>query len=466
MAPSLTERIRAEFEAEAAHAAAGAASKRRQALVAALGAGLPGNRDDGFRYAPLRVLERLKFAAVVGNVEAEERAARLLPQPLADFARLVFVDGQLCAGLSSATLSLLARGIPVVWQGATLRRYLGQYLAGSAGPALAVNTPAATDASGPVAGRIVALAPPAVPPEQRFALLNAAFANETLHIDVAQGTEPARIELVFVTLSEGSTGASYPRVMVNCTANSDLRLVERHIGASEAASFSNASLELNLAANARCSHYRLQSLGLRATHLETLRSSVGAAAQYQLHCVQAGAAAARSTIAIDLAGAGSAVDVHVAQVAAGKQVQDTQMTIEHRGAATTTTQTFRGIASGRARVAFNGHMIVRDTARGANTQQSLRALLDGVETEADLRPQLEIYTDDVRARHGATVGKLDQHMLFYLLSRGIDQETAQSLLKWAFLAEVLGRIDIAPLRQDAQQLVLGLVQGLIGEALS
>ena len=205
---------------------------------------------------------------------------------------------------------------------------------------------------------------------------------------------------------------------------------------------------------------------MRAVHLETLGAVLQQAASYEICSLHAGALSSRSTVQVRLAGAEASFTLHAAQVADGMQVQDAQVTVEHCARATRTAEFFRGIAAGRARIAFNGHMIVRETAAGANTQQSLRCLLSGPETEADVRPQLEIYTDDVRASHGATVGKLDENMLFYLLSRGIDRDTAQSLLKWAFMAEVLGRIDLPALRHDAQQLVFGRVQGLIGEALA
>src|SRR6202020_174465 len=109
--------------------------------------------------------------------------------------------------------------------------------------------------------------------------------------------------------------------------------------------------------------------------------------------------------------------------------------IEHRVPDSRAQQTFRGIAAGRARVAFNSKVVVSSGARGTDSRQSLRGLLAGPEAEIDVRPQLEIYTDEVRCSHGATAGKLDDNMLFYLLSRGIDPATAQRLLKWAFLED-------------------------------
>src|SRR5207253_7582422 len=114
-------------------------------------------------------------------------------------------------------------------------------------------------------------------------------------------------------------------------------------------------------------------------------------------------------------------------------------------------QNFRGIAAGRARSAFNSKVVVKSGARGAHSQQSLRGLLAGAEAEIDVRPQLEIYTDDVRCAHGATAGKLDDEMLFYLLARGLDRATAQRLLKWAFLEDVVAKIEVPELRRQIEQ---------------
>ncbi len=120
-----------------------------------------------------------------------------------------------------------------------------------------------------------------------------------------------------------------------------------------------------------------------------------------------------------------------------------------------TEETFRGIAAGRARVAFNGKMVVAREARGSDSRQSLRGLLAGPEAEIDVRPQLEIYTDEVSASHGATAGKLDDHMLFYLLSRGLEREAALRALKWAFLGDVVARLEPPELRRQIETRLAG-----------
>ena len=135
-----------------------------------------------------------------------------------------------------------------------------------------------------------------------------------------------------------------------------------------------------------------------------------------------GGLTSRSTAFIKLAGRAARCELTAASIASGIQTHDIFAEIEHVGAANTVTrELFRGIANERGKLAFNGKMIVRENAHDADSDQSLKSLLTGNGAEAAARPQLEIYTDRVRAKHGATTGKLDEQMLFYLLSRGIDR---------------------------------------------
>jgi Fe-S cluster assembly protein SufD len=152
-----------------------------------------------------------------------------------------------------------------------------------------------------------------------------------------------------------------------------------------------------------------------------------------------------------LAGERADVSLSVASLGDRQQIQDVFALVEHIVPRARTEQTFRGIAAGRSRVAFNGKVVVRREALGTDSRQSLRGLLAGPEAEIDVRPQLEIYTDDVRASHGATAGKLDENVLFYMLTRGVDRDTAQRLLKWAFLEDVVAKIEVPELRRQIEQ---------------
>ncbi len=288
--------------------------------------------------------------------------------------------------------------------------------------------------------------------DERFALLNEAFATGGVGIRIPAGTaQPVRLELLFVASADTLAGASYPRVQLRLDANASLILIERQVSAAAQASFVTSAVSVELGRGASLQHYRLQALNARSTLFDTLSAEVAQDASYRLHGINTGAQAARSTIAVRLGG--ERADLTLAVVALGDhhQVQDTFARVEHAAARTRTVQSFRGISAGRARLGFNGKIVVARGAQGSDSQQSLRGLLAGPEAEIDVRPQLEIYTDEVRCSHGATAGKLDENMLFYLLSRGLAPDAAQRLLKWAFLEDVIAQITLPALRRQIEE---------------
>jgi Fe-S cluster assembly protein SufD len=419
MSASLTARIVEEHaNAAAALPPAGATAARRRTAIAALSAsGLPTSRDENWKYANLRPLERLRF---IPAPPAPPVAATDLPAAIPGFARYVFVDGAFAPALSAALNSTAAAVTPL--------------------------------AAAPAAGQAAVPAPaPGAPADERFALLNEAFATDGAAIRVAAHPEPVRLELVFVASADALTGASYPRVELHLDSQAQLLLIERHVSAGAQGSFVNSAVTVDLGRGATLHHYRLQELAARAIVFDTLTAVVAGDACYRLYGISIGAQSARSTLAVRLAG--ERADLTLAVVALGErqQVQDIFARVEHAAPRARTEQVFRGISAGRARVAFNGKIVVARDAHGTDSQQSLRGLLAGPEAEIDVRPQLEIYTDEVRCSHGATVGKLDESMLFYLLSRGLEPEVAQRLLKWAFLEDVVAKIEVAELRRQIEE---------------
>jgi Fe-S cluster assembly protein SufD len=420
MSTPLTARI-VEEHANAAAAlapAAATAARRRTALASLAASGLPTSRDENWKYANLRPLERLRFIPATATPAL---AAADLPAAIPGFARYVFVDGGFAPALSAALHSTAAAVTPL------------------AAAADAGRAPAAVPA--PAAGALA---------DERFALLNEAFATDGAAIRVAAHPEPVRLELVFVASADALIGASYPRVELQLDTEAQLLLVERHVSAGAEASFVNSAVTVDLGRGATLHHYRLQELAARAIVFDTLSAVVARDARYQLYGINTGAQSARSTLAVRLTG--ERADLTLAVVALGErqQVQDTYARVEHAAPHARTEQVFRGISAGRARVAFNGKIVVGREAHGTDSRQSLRGLLAGPEAEIDVRPQLEIYTDEVRCSHGATAGKLDDNMLFYLLSRGLEPEVAQQLLKWAFLEDVVAKIEVAELRRQIE----------------
>ena len=398
-------------------AASGAATPRRRAALELLSAqGLPSTRDENWKYASLRPIERLSFVPAAAAPSATPK----LPAPVTGFTRCVFVDGRFAPTLSAPEAE---------------RAVFAPLAAGAPAPARAPGGP-----------------------EERFALLNAAFAVDGAHLKFTSGVAPQRFELVFVASADGQKGASYPRIEVHAEGGATAEILERHVSAETAGSFVNCAVEVALARGARLTHYRLQELSARSVFIDTLSATLEREARYRLHAVSTGAAAARSTQVLHLDGEHAELSMAVAALGDRQQVQDSFALIEHRAPRARTEQVFRGIAAGRSRVAFNGKIVVGAGAPGTDTQQSLRGLLAGAGAEIDVRPQLEIYTDDVRCSHGATTGKLDDNMLFYLLARGLEPDTAQRLLKWAFLADAFARIEVPELRRQIEQTLAEVLQ--------
>jgi Fe-S cluster assembly protein SufD len=431
MSNPLAERIAQEHAAaeESLPSAVIARPRRRRAIAALLAQGLPTSRDENWRYANLRPLERARFAPVSRRLGWSRGE---LPPALPGYSRYVYVDGLFAPALSAPAHP--ARGVSV--------RALS-------------DTPSA----------MLPLAEDVEPPsEGDFRLLNEAFAMDgaDARVTPAEGnsteTPAACIEVVFVAHAPAEEGASYPLLRVDAAPRTRLNLIERHWSFTADAGLVIGSVDVRVGEAAGVDHYRVQQLGARALWFDTLSATVARSGTYRLHSFALGAQAARSTLHLKLAGDGAELAQHAVAIGDRQQVLDSYTLVDHAAAHTRTEQSFRGIAAGRSRVAFNGKIIVRPGARGADSSQSLRGLLAGAEAEIDVRPQLEIYTDDVRCSHGATAGKLDEGMLFYLLSRGLDPDTAQRLLKWAFLEDVVSKVAVPALRRQVEETLAGRME--------
>jgi len=378
---------------------------------------LPTSRDENWKYANLKPLAKVRFEAAA---QAADIALDALPAPIDGYARYVFVDGHLASALSSTA------------------------------------TPSGVTVEFPKLSASQSIVPAAKSRDLRFAALNESHATQGVRIATAAGAERTGcIELVFVATADAQTASSYPHIEVATGERGRLILIERHVSLGSDNNFIDSAVRMEIASGARVEHYRLQEAGPKSTWIDTLSAHVARDAAYQIYLLNLGALSARSTMSIELAGERAELALHCASLADRQQVHDAFAQVEHAAPATHSRQTFRGIAAGRARAAFNSKVVVRDRARGADSYQSLRGLLAGPDAEIDVRPQLEIHTDEVRCAHGATAGKLDDAMLFYLLSRGLEPQTAQRLLKWAFLEDVVAKIAVPQLRAQIEQGLAG-----------
>jgi Fe-S cluster assembly protein SufD len=418
------ERVLREFETVAAELPEDIVprSARQQAARELARLGWPQGRDELWRYANLRALERIgSFIPARRRTGAAQRAAdasatagtssalAALPPATAGFERLVFIDG-----IRAAT---------------------------SASPPAPATVRAAPSAHAPIWR-----------PEQRLGLLGDMFAQDAAVLRIAG---QAAVEVVYLTSERASGAAVYPRLCLELAADARLTLIERHLGDAGEPTLVSVTVSAELARGAQLTHYRLQQCGAHVLLDESLQAVLHEHARYQVRHIGIGALAARTSARVRLAGRAAAVDWQALAVGQGEQVHDASLAVEHAAADTRTEETFRGIADARSRVAFSGHIHIESGAPGAQARQSLRGLIEGANAEIDLRPRLQIDVDEVSAQHGATTGRLDENLLFYLLSRGLDPRQARALLKWAFLGDVLRSIELPELRAQAEQAAAG-----------
>lgn len=378
--------------------------------MTALSVNLPTARDENWKYANLRGLARARFEpSVAPSADALARVAAALPAPLEGYERVVLVDGYVAKSLSSVDAS--------------------------AAPTRSTVSRLETD--------------------RAFADLNRRLRTETAAITVKAHQKRA-VEVIVVAL-----GTSHPAIELTLAEGAELALIERHLPLSAESTVTNLAMSARVGAHARLELSRIVQAGAKAQHFETLELQLDEGSSSKLVQLTTGATASRTTAFVDHTGRDSSLEWHAAALGEGTQSHDSYVRIAHSAPNARTLQQFRGIASGRSRVSFNGHMRVDATSPNAQSDQSLKCLLAGPEAEADVRPQLEIYTDAVKASHGATVGKLDPDMLFYLLSRGIPEDAAAALLKWAFVSDVLTRLPNPALRTAVEHSLEALLPGAV-----
>ncbi len=394
-------------------------------------AGFPTLRDEAWKYTALRRIERRAFRHDL-PVEApgSREIADLLVAGL-DGPRLVFMNGRYVPALSSP---------------------------GDGDGRIRIDSiAAALRDEGQGAARWGTLADPE---SHRFAALNQAFLGEGARISTAPGAavdEP--VYVIFLSVPAAAPVACHPRLVVEAAAGSSLTLVEHYVGLGGAEApnenLTNAVTELWLERGAKVCHYRLQQEADTASHIGGLFAELSRDARLESHNVNLGAALARQDLGIALVEPGAEALLNGLYHVDGRRHTDVHTRVDHRAPHTHSEEEYRGIVTDRGRAVFNGKAIIHRDAQKTDVRQANANLLLSEQAEVDTKPELEIYADDVKASHGATVGQLDEGALFYLLSRGIDPESARALLTFAFAETVIGRLQLAPVRRRIEQAVAG-----------
>jgi len=289
-----------------------------------------------------------------------------------------------------------------------------------------------------------------------FTALNTAFIQNGTFINVSANTVIEKpINILYLSKESNSALATHPRNLIVMGENSEATVIESYIGLDDANYFTNAVTEVSLSTNAILKHYKIQQESLNAYHIGNLNVMQGKDSKLESHSISLGGALVRNDIHGQLAAEGAEIIMNGLYMTGDKQHVDNHTRVDHLKPRTLSTENYRGVLNGKSRAVFNGKVIVHKDAQKIEAHQNNANLLLSDDAEIDTKPELEIYADDVKCTHGATVGQLDQNMLFYLRSRAIDEETARSLLTYAFADELISNISFAPIRNRLERLVIG-----------
>ncbi|HEX3928069.1 MAG TPA: Fe-S cluster assembly protein SufD [Gemmatimonadales bacterium] len=389
---------------------------RREGVEHFARVGIPTSKNEEWRFTPVRALGTTRFTAA-GPSPA------LTPADIAPFLGagsngplLVLVDGRYNAGLSRPG-ALRSAG--------SLKEYL------------------AADATGAtVFNQIVPLG------STPFSALNTALWSDGIWLHLRRDEHVAQpIEILHVTTSAAAGAAIVPRALVLAERGASAAIVESFVSLADTAHFTNACMEIAVAEGARVEHVRVQHESGAATHIGITGVRQASDSHYRSCTLHLGARLGRHDLQTRLAGQNIETLLYGLYLVSGEQLADNHTTIFHDEPHCNSWEVYKGVLAGHARGVFNGKVIVQPAAQKTDAKQTNRNLLLSDHARVDTKPQLEIFADDVKCTHGATVGKLDEQQRFYLRSRGIAGDAAQNLLLWAFVADVLESVTLPDVRE-------------------
>ena len=402
-------------------------SMRRAAFDRFATLGFPTTKNEDWHFtstSPIADQEFVLLEAASGDIRREE----LEPFKFGarDWYTMVFVNGRFNAELSE--FSKLPKGVK-------LRDLSTAWTA----------APDVVDRVGKIASYDV----------HAFTALNAAFMHDGAVVHIANNVEVDKpIHLLFVTDATAAKGMMHPRNLIMVGKQSKATVIESYVSTSDAMYFTNAVTEVSLADGATLQHYKMQREGGRAFHVSTAEVSQAKDSHYVSFSFATGATLARSNIYTTLDGEGAGATLNGLFMLDGQQHSDHQTQIVHAKPNCFSRELYKGILDDRSHGVFNGKVYVHPIAQKTDGKQTNKTLLLSDTAQVDTKPQLEIFADDVKCTHGATIGQIDQMALFYLKSRGIDRGLARRLLTYAFAADVLETLDTDEVRVSLERMTL------------
>ncbi|MFL5470417.1 MAG: Fe-S cluster assembly protein SufD [Gemmatimonadaceae bacterium] len=297
--------------------------------------------------------------------------------------------------------------------------------------------------------------------QHAFTALNTAFIADGAVIELANDAVADQpIHLLFIS---GGEGVSHPRNLIVAGRHSRAAVIESYVSLRDSTYFTNAVTEIAAGEGAHIDHYKLQRESESAFHVGTVQVREERNSQLHSFSFAVGGALARTNVYTSLDGDAATCTLNGLYLTDGTQHIDNQTSIEHIAPNCPSHETYKGVLDGRSHGVFNGKVYVHPEAQKTDGKQSNNNLLLSPSARVDTKPQLEIFADDVKCTHGATVGRLDEMAMFYLNSRGIGREAARTLLTYAFAADVLETIELEPLRKELEKMVLVRFAGSVPE---
>ena len=392
---------------------------RREAIARFAGLGFPTTHREEWKYTNVAPLARIPFrpAGYVLNGLTQEKLSRfLLSDP--GSSCLVFVNGHWCPGFSS--LEELPQGV-----------YVGSLAA------ILENNPARVEEH---------LARYGAFQEHAFVALNTAFLNDGAFVEISPGLVFEKpIHLLFISTVSDTATVTHPRNLILAGPGTQATIIESYVSLEDGVYMTNAVTEVVVGENAVITHCKLQEESRQAFHIATLQVQQARNSTFASHSISLGGGLVRNEINAVLGGEGIHCELNGLYAVNGSQHVDNHTLIDHAQPHCTSHELYKGILDDKASGVFNGSIVVRQDAQKTNAIQRNKNLLLSKDALINTKPQLEILADDVRCTHGATVGQVDQEAIFYLRSRGIDEEAARRVLIHAFAREVIERIKVEAL---------------------
>jgi len=401
---------------------------RKEAIDRFGALGLPTTRDEEWRYTSVAPLARVDFVPVIDPDFSRVSAADLAPFAFAELAgpRLVFVNGHYAPELS--TPGKLPPGTRVTSLAAALAK-----------------TPELVQAH---LGRHASFA------QEAFTALNTAFMRNGAFIYLPRGAVvEAPIHLLFAATASDQPVVSYPRTLIVAEEGTQASLIESYAGLGEPLYLTNAVTEVVVGKNAVLDHYRIQRDSREAFHVSATHVHESGNCNFRSTSVTLGGRLTRNHVHTALRGEGIDSTLNGLYVVDGQQHVDNHTLVEHARPHCSSHESYKGILGDHSTGVFRGQILVHQAAPQTDAYQANQNLLLSEDADINTKPQLEIYADDVKCSHGATVGQLDADAVFYLRSRGIGAGQAAQLLIHAFAGEILDRVRIDPVREQLEQLV-------------